>query len=301
MSFSSYLSRRLTAIRRSLLLALLLGGPATALATKVIHTEPSAFSPILVYELRNERCMTFGSVHAVGRQTCIDLQDARRMVFQYTRMVMSSLWLQPQPRRILVIGLGGGTLPGAFADLLPEAIVDSVEIDPAVVKVASTYFGYKPGPRQRVHVIDGRQFVEEAAKRNEQYDLIVLDAFDIDYIPAHLTTRQFLTTLRQLLSPDGVLAANTFSSSRLYDSESATYAEVFGEFYQLRGGNRVILASRSPLPNLETLRATAEQYREILQPYGVETDQLLKMLRPMPPIPANAPILDDANSTTPAS
>ena len=48
----------------------------------------------------------------------------------------------------------------------------------------------------------------------------MLDAFDHEYIPEHLLTQEFLKEVKSLLAPGGVLAANTFSSSRLYDHES---------------------------------------------------------------------------------
>ena len=62
----------------------------------------------------------------------------------------------------------------------------------------------------------------------------MLDAFDHEYIPEHLLTREFLQEIKGLLAERGVLAANTFASSRLYDFESATYYSVFGEFYRLK-------------------------------------------------------------------
>ena len=65
-------------------------------------------------------------------------------------------------------------------------------------------------------------------REQQRYDLIMLDAFDHEYIPEHLLTQEFLQEVKSLLAPGGVLAANTFSSSRLYDHESTTYAAVFG-------------------------------------------------------------------------
>jgi spermidine synthase len=56
------------------------------------------------------------------------------------------------------------------------------------------------------------------------------------------------------LRPGGVLAANTFSSSRLYDNESVTYRSVFGDFYNLKGNNRVILARNGTLPAVSVLQ-----------------------------------------------
>src|ERR1044072_4356923 len=97
--------------------------------------------------------------------------------------------------------------------------------------------------------MDGRVFVKRAIREGRRYDLIMLDAFDHEYIPEHLLTREFLQEVNSLLAPGGVLAANTFSSSRLYDHESVTYAAVFGSFYNLKRDNRVILAMKGGLPS----------------------------------------------------
>ena len=65
------------------------------------------------------------------------------MVFSYTKMTMATLLYTPNPKHILIVGLGGGTLPMAFTNLFPEAQIDSIEVDPAVVKVAEAYFQYR--------------------------------------------------------------------------------------------------------------------------------------------------------------
>lgn len=62
--------------------------------------------------------------------------------------------------------------------------------------------------------------------------MVMLDAFDVDYIPAHLLTAEFFQQVRDILAPDGVLVANTFTNSTMYERESATYAAVFGEFFR---------------------------------------------------------------------
>src|SRR5690606_24834647 len=117
-------------------------------------------------------------------------------------MMTSALFLMPDPKSVLIIGLGGATIPQALHSILPNAVIDTVEIDPAVVKVAENYFGYRPGPRQRVFVEDGRAFIERAHREGRHYDMIMLDAFDTDYIPAHLLTREFLEHVRAILSPN---------------------------------------------------------------------------------------------------
>ena len=60
------------------------------------------------------------------------------------------------------------------------------------------------------------------------HDLIMLDAFNGDYIPEHLMTREYLEETSKLMAENAVVVANTFSISQLYHHESTTYQAVFG-------------------------------------------------------------------------
>jgi spermidine synthase len=164
--------------------------------------------------------MAFGR-NMSARQSCVLLSDRGQLVFNYSRMMMAALYLNPKPKRVLILGLGGGTLVTAFQTLLPDAAIDAAEIDPAVVRMAREYFDLDPAPYTRIYAEDGRVFVKRMQRRGVGYDLIVLDAFDHEYIPEHMLTREFLLEVKSLLGEHGVLAANTFSVSKLYDHESA--------------------------------------------------------------------------------
>ena len=166
-------------------------------------------------------------------------------------------------------------MPTALHTVLPRTVIDTVEIDPAVVSVAKNYFNFKPDGTLRVHVADGRKFVQQALKEGRRYDIVMLDAFDENYIPPHLLTREFLQEVKAVLAPGGVVAANTFTASRVYDDESTTYADVFGPFYNLRANNRIILAGTSPLPSVDVLRANAAKLEPRLIPLGVDANALI--------------------------
>lgn len=246
---------------------------------RLLHTEPSAYAPVVVFEQHGERCMNFTSIESEGRQSCFQLDDPEKMVFEYTRMMTSALFVQPEPRSILIIGLGGGTLPTALHRLLPEVTIDTVELDPAVVKVAQRYFGYEIGPRQRIHVEDGRAFIEQALQKGSRYDMVMLDAFDVNYIPAHLLTVEFLEQVRDVLTPGGMVVANSFAQSRMYERESATYHAVFGDFFNLRAGlegNRVIIASTAPLPGADVLQRHAAALAASLRPLGIDATRAVE-------------------------
>ncbi|MBV1879135.1 MAG: fused MFS/spermidine synthase [Pseudomonadales bacterium] len=229
---------------------------------KDIHREKSLYRNIVVKENYGRRCLVFAVKRGDRNQTCIDLKDPQRLVFPYVKMTLAGLLINPHPKRILVVGLGGGSMPNGLNTLLPEAQIDVVEIDEAVVRVAKKYFAFSESALIKVTVADARVFIKRAQLRQQSYDLIILDAFTGDYIPEHLMTREFLQETKSLLTETGVLVANTFSTSRLYDHESVTYSDVFGKFINFKKpgtGNRVILASMQPLPDNKQLRNTAKQ------------------------------------------
>ena len=257
--------------------ALALAAPlaaATDPGIEVLHRERSLYRNIFVYEEDGLRCMSFSRT-TVARQSCVSLGEPAKLVFNYARMMMAALYLNPAPQRILILGLGGGTLPSAFQRLFPSAAIDAVEIDPAVVRVARKFFAFEPGPDTRVFEEDGRVFVKRMQRKGAQYDLIVLDAFDHEYIPEHMLTNEFLLEVKSLLADRGVLAANTFSVSKLYDHESATYYSVFGDFFGLKQNNRVILERLGGLPSKAEIERNAVLLEPKLTPLGVDKSWLL--------------------------
>ena len=244
---------------------------ATANA-ETIHEEKSLYRDITVIQNGNRRCLIFNVRLGDRNQTCLDTSDHDRLVFDYTRMSFAGLLLKPQPKRILVAGLGGGSIPMTLADLFPEASIDIVEIDQAVVNVAKEFFYFEENANTQTYVQDARVFVKRAAIRGVQYDYIVLDAFTGDYIPEHLLTREFLGEVKSILAPGGVLVANTFSTSRFYDHESVTYQRVFGDLFNFKlpsSGNRIIISSLDPLPTRGALVTAAQGMSERLKKYSI--------------------------------
>jgi spermidine synthase len=264
------------AVPATALLLLLPATPARA-EPPLIHSERSLYRQVFVYGDYSTRCLCFTRECRIGRQSCIDLKQPDRLMFEYTQMMLGALLLNPDPHSILVIGLGGGTLPRTLGKLLPNADIDVVEIDPAVIRVAGEYFGYHPGAHQHVYEEDGRAYVRRMLRTLQRYQLIMLDAYDQQYIPEHLLTQEFLAQVRTLLAPGGIVAANTFSSSRLYQNESVTYRAVFGTFYNLKSANRVILASNAPLPGIALATRNAAHFDAAFTALGFKAMSVLSL------------------------
>jgi spermidine synthase len=255
----------------------LVAGAASAQDMKLLHSERSLYREVLVYETGSVRCICFTRQCRIGRQTCQDKDRPDHIVMNYPQMMLGSLFVKPDPQSVLIVGLGGGTIPRALQEVLPQARIDVVEIDPAVVKVARRFFDLGDSKNLTVIEADGRVQVKRAVRQQKRYDLIMLDAFDHEYIPEHLLTREFLMEVKSLLAPGGVLAANTFSSSKLYDHESATYAAVFPEFFNLKRENRVIIAVNGSLPDQAQLEANSERFEKSFDSFGVSTRKVLGM------------------------
>ena len=261
-----------------ILLSLFIALPADA--ENVLHEERSLYSNLLVKRIGNRVCLQFSAKRDVRNQTCMNERRPREMVFSYTRMTMSALLFTPQPQSMLVVGLGGGTLPTAFRELFPNMEIDALEIDPAVINVAQRYFNFKPDENMRVHAQDARLWIKRAAKQGRKFDLIILDAFNGDYIPEHLMTQEFFSEVDSILSAQGIMVSNTFEISRLYDHESATYASVFPSminFQAPESANRLIMAPKTDVED-DVIKARARTIATKLRPYGVPIKRYARML-----------------------
>jgi spermidine synthase len=254
----------------------------TALADRVVHREKSLYRNIVVTDSSDRRCLAFSVKRQKRNQTCMNPEKPDQVVFPYVRMSFAGLLANPEPRHAMMIGLGGGTISNVLTALYPNLTIDLVEIDEAVVKVARDYFDFRESAQTNVIVQDGRVFTRRAKMQGKKYDMIILDAYTGDYIPEHLMTREFLQDIHDLLTPDGVVIANTFAISRLYDHESQTYASVFGEFinFKMPGtGNRVVIAARESLPANSVLRDNADRLGpRLLEPYDVDLVRYLSYL-----------------------
>lgn len=259
---------RRTAVRR--VVAPLLAGAALLLAAGALllwltspartlgqleHEEVSAFSHIRVRRNDDVRALTF--VRDNGQeavQSRVNLAAPHTLISPYARMMFASYLYQPQPRRVLVVGLGGGAMVRFLSHHEPEVHVDAVEIDPAVVRIARDYFGVRSGGIVQVHTADAFAFIDNSTER---YDLILMDAFlrpstdtDTTGVPSRLKTETFLGRLKRRLAPGGVVAFNVNEHASMADDIAAVRA-VFGNVDVYRcppAENKVVIATESGLP-----------------------------------------------------
>ncbi len=226
------------------------------------HEEVSAFSRIRIRRDGDVRALTF--VRDNGQeavQSRLNLTAPHLLESPYARGMFASYLYQPHPRRVLIVGLGGGAMVRFLSHYEPQVHIDAVEIDPAVVRLADQYFGVRSGGSVRVHTANGVTFVESTT---EQYDLILMDAFlrpssdtDSTGVPAGLKTLEFLRRLKQALAPGGVVAFNVNEHDGM-DDDIAAVRTAFGQVAVYRcppSRNKAVIATGGGLATDDELRA----------------------------------------------
>lgn len=229
-------------------------------------------------------------------QTVVDLRNLNWHVAEYTQMMMAGMLFKPAPKRILVIGVGGGVVPRAMEVCCPGAKVDAVDIDPVVLDVAKKYFYWRPSNNVRIFAQDGRSFINWAVVTKQPlYDWIVLDAYNDEYVPFHLTTAEFMATVQRMLTPDGVVTANLGIEDDLYGYEARTMSAVYGNltvFLGHRSANAIMVAQNGSTKSMTMKEATAAA-RKMRVMKDVDPRLLVSCLLQQPNWEAKGPILQD--------
>ncbi len=142
-------------------------------------------------------------------QSAMNLKDPTTLRLIYSRYTSLGFTFRPDAKRILIIGLGGGSIPKKLQKEFPALEIDVVEIDPEVIQIAKNHFNVRESNRLHLHAQDGRLFLTRTAN---QYDIILLDAYYADAMPFHLATREFFELAQRKLTPNGIVVANLISA-----------------------------------------------------------------------------------------
>ena len=180
-------------------------------------------------------------------QSRMDLADPDALALKYTRTIMGFLLLQPAPRLITMIGLGGGSLAKFCHRFLPAARIEVIEINQDVIALRDVFHVPPDGPRFRVIRGDGAQLVRY---RTTRPDILVVDGFDDDGQPTRLCTQRFYDDCYSMLNTGGVLAVNLHQGDHEYDEHVDRIHRAFHDAVLVidddESSNSVVLACRGP-------------------------------------------------------
>ena len=242
-------------------------------------------------------------------QSAMTLKDPTALRLIYSRYTSLGFTFRADAKKMLLIGLGGGSIPKKLNKEFPNMEIDAVEIDPEVIKLAKDHFNIKEGKQLRLHAQDGRLFL---TRTQTQYDVIMLDAYFTDAMPFHLATKQFFELAQKKLTPNGIVVANLISavtgpSGKIARAFARTLRQVYPQTY--------IFASRRPdNVSLETIQnviviATRDKQRIDIKEIVKRASALDKGLFPDPvqdiavayfdrQLPEDVPILTDDYAPT---
>jgi spermidine synthase len=257
-----------TILLRRVICLLISLAPFLSSAQRVVQFDRiSAYHHIQVYDENGLRTLSFNG----SWETTMSLTNPLTGHFEYTEYFqMPWLW-NHDIKRVLMVGLGGGSTQRAWQHYYTNVMDDTVEIDPVVEEVAKKYFNVVETPNFKIHINDGRVFLRQTTNI---YDVILMDAYSTtrygSSLPRQLTTKEFFTLASQHLSTNGVLAYNVIGQIQgyratligaMYRTLSAVFPQVY-MFPAVESRNVVFVATKSAEPFNYT-RAAAEAYKLI--------------------------------------
>jgi spermidine synthase len=226
--------------------------PDAGLGAELLYQRTTPYQTLVVREQAGVRYLESDRV----QQAAVQLADGEPAM-RYPRFAAASLLINPRPRRLLALGMGGGSVGSYLQRRLPELGVDYVDIDPAVPELAQRFLLLRTGPSTTITVADGRRFLAGAGGRT--WDVVYCDTYIGRSVPFHLTTLEFLDEVKRHLAAGGSFGLNL--AAGLADPFSkAMYRTVVERFYTVYlfrvGGasNVLVLASDAPgLPRPQLL------------------------------------------------
>lgn len=223
--------------------------PVRALPDGLIHRQASPYHDILVLKEAAVVKLVFGDSTPRAIESILNLNDPLNLLAPYTQMALLPLALVDQPQRIYILGLGGGRLPTLLHHYFPDVTIECAELDPDVLQVAQTYFGFELDARLQVTIQDGRAYLA-GRPADCRYDLIIMDAFrEAMFTPYAFATHEFYALCRQHLSAAGVLVVNLSLDDPLYETRLNTLQAAFsdGTLYLFANlAASVVLATHAP-------------------------------------------------------
>ncbi|MBL8858853.1 MAG: fused MFS/spermidine synthase [Planctomycetes bacterium] len=187
---------------------------------------------------------SYGGLHEVFKQAFERLEIARRDLHS-----------------VLVLGLGAGSVVHLLRrDCGVKAPITAVEIDPVIVELGRDYFGLSHWSNLEIVTADAVQWTTNSTRR---FDLVVVDLFDEAEVPSACRTAEFLETLRERLTPGGMLAFNVVASK----PGARVEADRFAAFFERTLGGTRVLQVRGNLvlvferPRAESLVADGDPRR----------------------------------------
>jgi spermidine synthase len=215
-------------------------------------------------------------------QSSMRLARPNDLELAYTRSMMAVLLFHERPGRVLMVGLGGGSLPKFVYHRLPETRVEVIEVNPRVVAVARSSFQVPPDDaRLAVRIGDGADWI---ARPGEPADAIFVDGYDGESLVAELSTLRFFEACRARLGASGLLVVNLWGNDRRFNDYLQRIESAFPAgtlcLPAEKPGNVIVFGFRDS-PGATRWEELSLRARRLEVRYGLEFSRFVRGLRKM--------------------
>lgn len=208
---------------------------------------PSELPPPIVSTRGDRRTLEFtpGDIQSEMR---LSRPDA--LVLSYSRAMMCFALLAPQPRHIVMVGLGGGSLVKFCYRHFPQARITVLEVRADVIALRTQFLVPPDDARLRVLHCDAAGWMARSPAASA--DVLLVDGFDAGGLPPGLSSAAFYADCRRMLRPGGVLAVNIFTYDPDYVSAVQRLRAAFDNhacwLSGMAGNNQIVFAQRPARP-----------------------------------------------------
>jgi len=176
---------------------------------KVVHRAHYNNHLVEVIDKGDERSLVFaGNVV----QSSMSIKTPYSLSLSYTRYMMAALLLNEFPEKVLVVGLGAGSLLRFINYHFPHCLIDAIDNSAHVINLSRKYFNLPDRPEISIHCCDGYDFLS-ALSSEQTYDLILVDAFDANGMSATVYRPDFFDLCGDHLKQGGIISLNLWSGN----------------------------------------------------------------------------------------
>ncbi len=220
------------------------------LGGELIYQTSDEYGAIEIVDYINEiRTLHFGN--KTQQSSCL-LCNPYFLIHKYAQaMILPLCWLQT--RRVLVLGMGAGSIVKYLHNYHPNLIIDAIELRSSVIDIANEFF-MLPEPDERLNIINdsAANWLNKTSKKN--YDLIIVDVFLTSDSGSDITVNisPMLNKIYNMLSSNGVAVFNHLNNNvRTYPGFESLYKIFNNKLYSIdiESTNSILLASRGNIPD----------------------------------------------------
>lgn len=245
-----------------------------------IHKAVSELDTVEISEQDGVRYLHLGNDTV---QSAMRIATPNSLELTYTQAMLGFLLLTPTPlKRVLLVGLGGGSLVKFLHHQFADIQLTVAEINAKVITAAHQFFQVPPSSdRLEIVLADATEFIINQT----EHDCILLDGFDSGCQVSSLATESFYSDCKNALTNEGVLSVNFWASDPKFDIYRRRLADVFDQQIIYlpveKRGNIIAFAFSSPL-RFQTLRTLQQRALQLNTQLGLPYADFLETMRQHP-------------------